>query len=166
MTPVVYSKKNFELNKTKNRQISDYALLGIDTYWINNPQQARPIDLLVCNPPYLPYIDEFSDLMLSHTVAGTDLLKHIIANGKFLAKEVYVNFSTIAKEEVDQTIEDANVELIDIGDPHWVPFRVPHALINDNYMKLLEDTKGMETKESGRYKYLMEIRTYKIQSLS
>ncbi|MFB6175593.1 MAG: hypothetical protein ABEI99_00315, partial [Halobaculum sp.] len=86
-------------------------------------------DLCVCNPPYLPILDDYPDLRYEQAVAGTRLLESVIRRAPALGETVYLNFSNLARPEVDDAVADSSAQFEELSDASdWVPFRVPPAL--------------------------------------
>jgi methylase of polypeptide subunit release factors len=161
-TPVVLSRINWEINKGNKTHVSCIPLIGIGKNWLNHNSPKEPFDICVCNPPYLPSLENFPEIPMSHTVGGTELLEFVIKEGHKIAQEIYVNFSNLADEEAFSAAAEVNAELIKIGEQYKVPFRVPHAFNVRNYVKELSEKRGLEVSESETYKYWHTITTYKI----
>lgn len=162
LTPVIFSKINWELNKGNKTHIRSTVHLGMEMNWINSPNVKIRYDLLVCNPPYLPDLDKFPEIRQFSTVGGTDLLEYIIREGLDFSKEIYVNFSDIALKEVKTVTDEGKVRLVKVGNSHKVPFRVPQALRVKDYMNELVKERGLEISEYGRFKYWHTLNTYKV----
>lgn len=162
LTPTVFSRINWEINKGNKTHVSCIPCLGLGFNWLNHEFPSEPFDICVCNPPYLPDLKNFPEIRMNHAVGGTDLLEEIIKNGYKIAKEIYVNFSNIAEKEAYSAANDVNAKLIKIGKSLTVPFRVSSALKNKKYIRELSQKRGLQVLKDGRYKYWHTISTYKI----
>jgi|GEM_PF-1743392 methylase of polypeptide subunit release factors len=145
-TPLVYSAVNLARN-LPDRQLHTAFCLGLNTTWTTPNRIDERFDLLVCNPPYLPILPGFEKLNLASTVAGTELLEHIISRAPQLAERVYVCFSASAQPEAFAAAEKAGRELVPIADPLDVPFRVPQVLQEAEYLAALLKSKRISTRE-------------------
>ncbi len=161
-TPVVFSRINWEINKGNKTHVSCIPLIGMKKNWFNRNTPTEPFDICICNPPYLPSLEDFPQIPMSHTVGGTDLLEFVIKEGHKIAQEIYVNFSNLADEEAFSAAIEVNAKLIKIGEQYKVPFRVPQAFKVKNYVKELSEKRGLEVSESETYKYWHTLTTYKI----
>lgn len=162
LTPVVFSKINWEINRGNKTHVSCIPLIGMEINWLNYSFPVRPFDICICNPPYLPSLKNFPEVRMSSTVAGTDLLEYIIKEGHKIARETYINFSSIAEKEAISAANKAKAKLVKIGESYKVPFRVPQALKAKNYVQELSEKRGLKISEDGRYKYWHTVSTYKI----
>lgn len=162
LTPTVFSRINWEINKGNKAHVSCKPRIGLQWNWLNHTLPPEKIDICVCNPPYLPDLEKFPEIRMNHAVGGVDLLKFIIKNGHQIAREIYLNFSNIADKEAFSVAGEANAKLIKIGESYRVPFRVRQALENENYMRDLITERRLEISEEGRYKYWHTLSTYKV----
>jgi len=167
LAPLAMSKLNFQRNRPYSGGDPELRLrLGLGFDYAHNPditERDDPLDLCVCNPPYLPDLDEFDDIRINHTVAGTDLLENVITDGPSIADSVYVHFSDLALPAAREAAAEAGAELTLVGEKSTVPFRVTHALSRDNYTEALL-AYGLEERSSGRYKYWHNIGTYRVET--
>lgn len=135
--------------------------LGLGSTWMPRALQER-YDLLVCNPPYLPLL-EGAKLNMHATVAGTQLLEYVIAHGPDLAKTTILQFSEMALPEASAAASRAGRSLQEIGAPRQVPFRVPPALVQPDYMERLLETQRIANSDGLRHQYTHDLRTYLIE---
>jgi methylase of polypeptide subunit release factors len=161
MTPLVYSAINLGRN-LKDRQLYAGFCLGLDTSWTTSNLADDRFDILVCNPPYLPILPGFEKLKLSSTVAGTDLLEHIISNAPHLAEEVYVCFSKTAQPEALLAAERSGRKLVPISEPMDVPFRVPQVLQEVEYLEALLKTGRIEARDHFFHQLWHKITAYRV----
>ncbi|NQV14998.1 methyltransferase [bacterium] len=180
-TSYLYSSINYFINSQQhfqNRDISFQFKTAANTYWDNFGEmnsEDNKYDLVVCNPPYLPIPEKFSELRAENTTAGTELLEHIIEQSIGLGKMTIIQFSHIAKEIAEKVAIKCGRELQLIGKPKVIPFRIPRALENREYMEWLLDENATE-KDTGwklfsndnikdgikRHRYYHQIQTYLI----
>jgi hypothetical protein len=161
-TPLVYSAVNLARN-LHDRQLHAAFCLGLDTTWTTPARIDERFDLLVCNPPYLPILPGFEKLKLASTVAGTDLLEHIISHAPQLAEKVYVCFSATAQPEAFAAAEKARRELVPIGEPLAVPFRVPQVLQEAEYLEALLKAKRIDVREHSFHPLWHTITAYRVK---
>lgn len=164
LVPLLYSTINAELNHDREWNSSVVPLLGLNTDWPNKSKiwRHQPVDLLVCNPPYLPIVHPQSDLYLKKAVIGTDLLEHIIMNGLNISKEVIVNFSDLALPEAQAACNRSGVSLEEIGQGNQVPFRVRDVLNDEDHLSFLITRGLIEETSSHGHLYQHVVRTYRV----
>jgi hypothetical protein len=162
MTPLVYSAVNLARN-LQDRQLHATFCLGLDTTWTTPNRIDERFDLLVCNPPYLPILPGFEKLRLASTVAGTDLLEHIISSAPQLAEKVYVCFSRVAQPEAFAAAEKSGRELVPIAEPMDVPFRVPHVLQEAEYLEALLKAKRIDVRDHSFHQLWHTITAYRVK---
>ncbi|HSD85559.1 MAG TPA: CHAT domain-containing protein [Anaerolineae bacterium] len=161
-TPLVYSAVNLARNLA-DRPLRAAFCLGLNTSWTTPDRLDERFDLLVCNPPYLPILPGFEKLKLASTVAGTDLLEHIISNAPQLAEKVYVCFSATAQPEAFAAAEKAGRELVPIAEPLDVPFRVPQVLQEAEYLEALLKTKRIDVRDHSFYPLWHTLTAYRVK---
>lgn len=159
LTPLFYNFLSFTKEYFKRKVESKY-LLGLHTNWLNNEHFSKT-NLLVCNPPYLPVVENFSDILYDSTVAGTGLLKHIIVNANNFAQENIISFSNLANEEAKAAEQVSGNKLVPIGKKYEVPFRVIHAFKYPKYMQALK-SRGLIYRKDSNHPYWHIVTTYKI----
>lgn len=164
LTPVVFSRINWEKNYgSMIKSVSFEPRLGLGFNWMRQRNSfQRKFDLCLCNPPYLPEVEEYPEVNMQNAVGGTDLLEKVISDGENVAERVIVNFSDLALPEAEDSAKAVGGELVQVGHEHHVPFRVRSALRSEGYMEELE-SREIEIREQGRYKYWHTVRTYEIQ---
>jgi hypothetical protein len=166
LTPATFSKLNWVRNCSGLAGTAPrlFLRLGMGFHFSHHRDlldRSNPLDLCVCNPPYLPDLDAFDEVKISHTVGGTDLLGEIIELGPEVADTVYVSFSDVALDAARRAATDVGVELHLVDEKWEVPFRVAQALEVDSYTRQLVD-HGLTEREGGRYRYWHDVGTYKI----
>ena len=162
--PLVYSATNWQRNKS-NRDVSFATHLGILDNWVGEGKKRAFYDVVVCNPPYLPLVDNFPVLAQEHTVAGTKLLEWVIVNSRALGRRVFVHFSDVARPKAHRASSDAGVKLTQLGEERRIPFRVRHALKIPEYMQVLQKReRGLEYRPHARHKYWHTVRTYIVEA--
>ncbi len=164
LTPLVYTALNWIRNIPDSTQTSAILRVGLDTRWIMEPKFKR-FDLAVCNPPYLPIPEQFRDLKMSSTVAGTGLLERFIQHSAAIAEDCYVSFSHLALEEAKASEKLSRKRLIPIAEPRKVPFRIIHAFENVRYLKWLVKERKLRYEPRSRHRFWHFLTTYKIESL-
>ena len=164
LTPVVFSRINWEKNYgSMIKSVSFEPRLGLGFNWMRQRNSfQRKFDFCLCNPPYLPEVEEYPEVNMQNAVGGTDLLEKVISDGGNVAERVIVNFSDLALPEAEDSAKAVGGELVQVGHEHHVPFRVRSALRSEGYMEELE-SREIEIREQGRYKYWHTVRTYEIQ---
>ena len=159
LLPQLYSAVNWQLN-CPARNVKFDLHLGINNEWFQETKRERKFDTIVVNPPYLPYVDEFPKLSRQSTVSGTSLLQWVIEQGSKIGKDVYVQYSNLAQEAVEESKKRSGVKLIEIGPEREVPFRVRHAYADPVYISTLEQMGLLERKDNQRYLHSHKVRTY------
>ena len=163
-TPLLYSSMNWRSNIPTTRKVSLKLHLGLHDVWPwENQSNRRKYDLVVCNPPYLPLSERFGKIGLESTVAGTDLLCRVLENAKHLGKRVFIQYSSLAEDDVAERCAHQNINLKSIGKEWRVPFRVRFALDHEQYMDWLISERGLEFDPESKYKYWHLVRTYEIR---
>jgi len=163
----LFSSINFKLNEGKLRKqkgtITHRNLLGYNIYFDQYFPEIKEMefDLLICNPPYIPIPDEFVELRRYYAVAGIELLKFILKNGNRYAENVVVNFSDICLPEVKEFLKDSPIQIVEFGQFHEVPFRIPRIMNNSSYFnKFLFPRLKMRNDSSFPFYHI--IRSYRI----
>jgi len=158
--PLLYSLANWAANQSRRSYVNVSAHLGVFTSGLDKLQ--LPYDLVICAPPYLPILPDFRTLAWSGTVAGTDLLCHVIRNAKRIGREVYVLISDLAWPEAKTAASSAGMTLQPIGKTRLIPFRVPYALSNQDYMNALVKDLRITDDAKKRHRYWHSVRTYRV----
>lgn len=125
---------------------------GVD--WAANELSPVP-NICVCNPPYLPAVDEHPSLRYDYAVAGTELLEQVVRRAPELGSTVYVAFSTLAEQEVENTAGDSGCEINRLETVN-TPFRVPPALADDDYRGTLH-SRGLRHEPTHRHPYWHDV---------
>lgn len=162
LTPQLYGLINWLLNKRNRTYVSVTSMLGLFTKALE--LKGKPYDVVLCNPPYLPLLEGYDDLGFESTVAGTDLLKHVIRKSSILGRNVYLQFSDLAKVEAIEEANKAGVKLRPLGKKKLVPFRITILWNRTDYLKVLIDKCGLIEKKNNRHRYWHNIQTYLIES--
>ena len=161
LTPHLYGNINWLLNKKNKEHIVCKTNIGLFTGGVDSAEKSY--DVVMCNPPYLPLLDGFSELGLESTVAGTDLLTHVILKSKSLGNKVYVQFSNLALPEALLAEKDAGVKLKPIGDEKMVPFRMRILWEKKEYLNTLVKERGLIEKKNDRHRFWHRLQTYVIE---
>lgn len=163
LTPLLFSSVSWWRARTESDGVTAEFRVGLETSW-SYPRATRDtFDVVLCNPPYLPIPVEFSDIGLSSTVAGTDLLEHAVAEAPKLAKRVVLSFSTLASPEVDTILRRTGRKLRPLGPSRRVPFRVVQAYRNPKYLQWLLRERGLIYEPSSYYQLWHEIQTFVLE---
>lgn len=164
LTPIVFSRINWEMNKEKIGRCSLTPILGYGSYWVEHPPPRDiKIDQAYCNPPYLPNMAGFNSMTDQDTVGGTALLELLIEEGGEFADSLFVNFSEIALPEAKESESKSQATLEQIGSTHTVPFRVPSALASRDYMNYLINNRNLKVRNNSRYRFWHDITTYQLK---
>lgn len=159
LTPALYGAVNWHVN----RAVLGSAQLEVRvSSTIGKPAQEY-VDLLVCNPPYLPILPGFEELRRHAVVAGTELLSFVIRHGPVLAKRVLVQYSDVASNE-DLGLPIRGVELEPIGEPRRAPFRVVSAWRDvPGYFESLKPRLESTGEGRGGHVYWHRIQLYDVR---
>ena len=136
--------------------------IGLNTTLMGTDEHFSKVDLAVCNPPYIPALG-FENLMKESTVAGTNLLEHVIRNHKSIANETVISFSDLALPEAMAAATDVcDLMKMKLPNSHEVPFRVKVAFQEDGYIeKLIKEKRNLIIKENNdAFPYWHRISTY------
>ncbi|MCL4522793.1 MAG: methyltransferase [Acidobacteria bacterium] len=163
LTPILFSVVNWARNSAVRPGISLRLRLGLNSNWITDDRASLPHDLVLCNPPYLPLPDEFRKIGLSSTVAGTELLQHVIQESPRLGKAVYVSFSELAQVEAGQAAKVAGRKLVRLGEPLHSPFRVTHVFDNREYLRFLIEERGLQVRMDSPHRLWHKVSVYKVE---
>lgn len=157
------------INYYKNnlfKKMDLYFLIGMDFHWINYFEE-KLFDLILCNPPYLPIPEEFSELRAMHTVAGTDLLSKVISEGSQYGSNIFIQYSNIADVDIDSIVENKKreIRIEEVQNSSiTVPFRVRIALENKEYIKWLA-SNGLIEKKDSPYLYFHNISIFNVKKI-
>jgi methylase of polypeptide subunit release factors len=163
LTPLAFAWLSVCLNAPKLRGRTVTCLLGMQTSWIECPDAVGRFDLCVCNPPYLPIFEDFPQMRLTHTVAGTDLLEHVIEHASDIATRTYISFSDVAIDEATRAAARGNRVLRRVGDGHIIPFTVPQAFQSSEYVERLYREKKIVERDHDEFRWWHTVRTYCIE---
>ena len=111
----------------------------------------------------MPLLKGYEDLGLESTVAGVDLLTHVIENAKALGKKIYLQFSNLARRDAESAAEKAGVNLVPVGRERKVPFRIPFLWDRKDYLHVLEKDRGLIDDKKQRHRYWHRIQTYVLE---
>ncbi|MCD6327016.1 hypothetical protein J7M28_05635 [bacterium] len=144
--------------------LTPHYMLGLHDNWISKPPFGfrRLFDIVLCNPPYLPSIPGFEDVLYDSTVAGTDLLEYVIEHAATLGRTVYVNFSSIAQKEVNAVLRRTGHSLRRVGQAKIVPFRVRHAFDKVGYTHALAEDGRVIFRPDDIHPYWHSVSTYQV----
>ena len=162
LSPLLCSYTNACRNLSARTTTRKY-LLGLCGAWLNSEHHGpkKKVDILLCNPPYLPAAKCYPELMFESAVSGTDLLSFVIENGHTLARSVVVSFSDLALIEAHAAAERAGCRLCQVGSDTSVPFRIPKAFANKEYLGFLRE-RGLLFRPDARYPFWHTLRTYHV----
>ena len=168
-TPLFLARVNAEMNRKKTNLrdiqigVALNSRMNFDIYDESFKTKDKA-DVLLCNPPYLPIWKNFRELGQVQTTMGTELLTEIIIESLDYSKRSFVNYSALVQPEVDEAIHGKSIELIKLGEPVLVPFRVPIALSNLEYLSALIEERGLEVipKDPHGHYFWHYINTYEI----
>lgn len=159
-TIINYYKNNL------SKKMNLHYLIGMDFHWINYFKE-KIFDLILCNPPYLPIPERFSELRAMHTVAGTDLLSKVISEGTQYGSSIFIQYSNLANVDIDSIIENKKhkTRIEEVTNSRiTVPFRVRIALENNEYIKWLT-SNGLEIRKDSPYLYFHNISMLNIKKV-
>jgi methyltransferase family protein len=160
LAPAIYSALNWEINCVDRHDVDVNTHIGLFTDC--KKTSHTPYDVVLCNPPYLPVLEKFRKIRYETTIAGIDLLKHVIRRSDSLGRHVYIQFSHLVYPEARKVAEAAEVELKPVGRERKVPFRLKALWEHSDYLDVLINELGLIKEEKDRYMYWHKIRTYKI----
>jgi hypothetical protein len=163
ISPLIFTAIN-SARQTGCQDVERFFWFGLDTSWRQPDAEKARCDILLCNPPYLPFLEGHEDVLSDSTVAGTELLEHVIRQASWKMKRTYVSFSDLALPEAKLAAKDAGVTLVDVGNGggHIVPFRVVHSFAYPNYLSRLIDVRGLEIRKSERFPLWHRVKTYRV----
>ena len=164
LTPLVYSWLATCINAQKLTGRKVICLLGMQTSWLESTEVVGQVDLCVCNPPYLPILREFPQMHLAHTVAGTDLLEHVVEHASEIAKTTYISFSDVALDQATSAAERGRRTLKAVGDGRAIPFTVPQAFQNRDYVDKLSRENKIFQRDDSVFPWWHVIKTYRIDA--
>lgn len=119
-------------------------------------------DICICNPPYLPTVDDGSNDESMAGFTGLSLMHAVIQNGLETADTLYLHVSELAKDEAFTAIAEQGVRAETVGETRRTPFRVHPSLETDRYVSILLD-RGLEHVDTGPFPYWHEVTTYRIE---
>ena len=164
LTPALYGAANWALNKGRCAHALLQPRVGLFTEWLDEPEESRPYDLVVCNPPYLPLLPGFERVGIHAVVAGTDLLTSVISHARAIGHKVYVQFSHLAAPEAMSAAEAAGLELRPlVGGDETVPFRVKHVWKDPEYLQALIEKRQLVVRSGNRHPYWHHLQAYSIE---
>lgn len=157
-TSLIFSTINFKRCFTQG-EIASSLSLGIN----GNQESLSNVNLLICNPPYLPVDYKFQELAKNSTVMGTELLESVIRNARNFDGDIYMQFSNIALKEAERVAQDQNCELEPVGGSHEYPFRVSHVADSEEYLKWLVNDHGLRKGKNELFDYYHKIQLFKVK---
>ena len=161
LTPYLYGTTNWFLNRKSREHIRLKTNTALFTKGLDS--LAKPYDIAICNPPYLPLLDGFDEIGLESTVAGTDLLTDIILRNKDLADRIYLQFSSLSEPEAQIAQEKAGLKLRPVGEEKLVPFRMRILWEKADYLEMLIKERGLVEKNNSRHRFWHRLQTYVIE---
>lgn len=163
LSPLLLTHGNFAHRRPGVNATAHYKL-GLHDDWVNDEAIASPrkSDVLLCNPPYLPVIAGFEDILYDSTVAGTDLLEYVIAHSETLADRVFVSYSSVAEKEVRLILQRCHKSLRLVGNVETVPFRVGHAFNKRGYTNALHDSGRLNFHKDDVHPFWHTVATYEV----
>ena len=161
LSPLILTAINSSMN-LDDTLVKRRYLLGLGFDWVNS-RHIEPIhDMMICNPPYLPSLDGYSDLPIASTVFGTDLIDDVIKNGHNHARKVFLSFSNLAKREAEESASRWGKKLVAIGPAHIVPFRISHVCDNHDYIDELIDERGLKYKPQSDFPLQHSVQVFEV----
>ncbi len=122
-----------------------------------NLKISKKLDLIICNPPYIPLPDfcikDYKNKTISF--AGIDLLKEILLNSSKYTKELIILYSNLSLKKV-QNIKIKNINERKIIMTKEIPFRIPFIIQNKKWLNYLLKN-GLKIKKKSYYKYWHKI---------
>jgi hypothetical protein len=165
LSPLLFSRINCENTiGTKFPQLDTHFFLGPCDQWMNEDSARLPYNVALCNPPYLPILEGFGKLGLSTTVAGSDLLVHVIKKGKDLANQIYISFSELVMPEALAAVATLPPQhaksFRPIGPSRLLPFRSSYAFEIPGYVDALIKQRGLLFKCDSPYPFWHKVTTF------
>lgn len=118
-------------------------------------------DVCICNPPYLPAVDDSSDDGSMTGFTGLSLMRAVIKNGLDTAETLYLHISELAEHEAFAAVADHDLRAEPVGETLRTPFRVHPSLETDDYVDALLE-RGLKRVDVGPFPYWHEVTTYRI----
>jgi hypothetical protein len=161
LTPLAYSCVNFHRNRSP--KLNAVALSAALSYSLERRlPTAAPADIVVCNPPYLPLVDQFPGLESAGTVAGTGLLEDVIRLSGRLGRRVFVSCSHLAFPEAREAARRSGQALRTLGPARRVPFRSTYALAAPDYVRMLIESRSLEKTSDDVFPYWHRLQTFEV----
>lgn len=151
LTPALYGMTNYVLNRANLPNTTLRINLGMMRSWFGGEPRPMKPEVVLCNPPYLPTIHPFESLGQHSAVISTALLEDLIARPNEYGQRVFVQYSSVADKEVQAAKRKAKVQLERVASDRAVPFRVPTALGQPDYVKKLILRRGLRRRTGLRY---------------
>ena len=159
LTPLLWASVNWAINRPSLGAAEATFELALTPAQLS---EERRYDIVVCNPPYLPVPPEHHHLRAASTVAGTELLEDVIARARDLGERVYVSLSHLAMPEATRAAAQAGTRLTEVSKPHDVPFRVPRALEDREYVQWLIDERGLDCNRRDGFNCWHSVQTFRV----
>jgi methylase of polypeptide subunit release factors len=112
-------------------------------------------DLIVCNPPYVPTLNDYGN----RSYEGTAFFKNLIENGhKILSKngKIIINLSSVAQPFVEEIIKKSKMKIEKVAQMS-VPFKILTTLNDDSKMNYLLSNGLLTSQQSQGYEYWHDI---------
>jgi hypothetical protein len=161
LTPLAFSCINEFRNRLVNlNKVSVSAALSYSL--AHRLPFASPSDIVLCNPPYLPLVNQYPAVEVAGTVSGTDLLCNLIRRKPELGRRAYISCSNLAFPEAHGAAKDSGRTLREIGPLLRVPFRSTYAFASAEYVKMLIKLRGLEFEPEMPFQYWHKIQTFEV----
>jgi metacaspase-1 len=162
-SPPSLSKLNWMLNfeSDERRFFTKFLISDGFERFINEEPAATQLDLVICNPPFLPTLGFEKDLYSETAISGTRLLELVINGSKTCAKELVIGCGSTAQPELENSIEkaDAKCELLNERD---TPFRMPDAFKHKKYMEELIKQERVFVKDDAPFRLWFKTKILRI----
>lgn len=164
LLPAFIGAVNLALNRQRVQKARCRVLLGMHTSWLEQAGRARRYDVVVCNPPYLPVLAGFEAIGTHAVVGATDLLEHVIEAAPAIGARVFVQYSSLARQEVARARRRSGVRVRPLGSSIRVPFRVIPAFEVNGYVSALRRKRRLIVTRGLGHRYWHTLTTARIEA--
>ena len=151
---ISYDAVKCAMDNIRDRRASFVSSDGLDLlrYETEISPMSKKLDLIICNPPYVPRPDSIG----GNPYEGIELLSHLVHNGqRYLNKGgiIITNISSLAWDLVFHEMPDMKMNMIEVMN---VPLKVNNILNNERWLDYLRKL-GLKKECNNGYEYWQEI---------
>jgi len=133
---------NAQINKIDSKKLK---IIRSDSF-SNVPKNIK-VDLIVCNPPYIPIFSGKNKNYRFASFSGTKLLEDIIRYSGYFTKEIVFLYSSVSLHVVNNVNSEVKIKKREILLRKELPFRVPLVLRDSDWVNYLVKMGGLREKE-------------------